>query len=109
MYYDGTIRLHIVAPSYPIPGDEMVPVPWTAPEEQIGYGDIEISPWDMHYADIMRHVGGLRPGETKPVPPWAASEVWHCAIDPQRGPCPLVHRIPVVAVREAFGRFNSYP
>lgn len=25
---------------------------------------------DPQYADIKRHLGGIEPGETKPVPPW---------------------------------------
>src|SRR5215467_4757689 len=31
---------------------------------------LEIHPGDTNYQMIIDHVGGLRPGETKPIPPW---------------------------------------
>lgn len=58
---------------------------------ELGYGQVDIEPNNPHYAELLRHLGGLRPGETKPVPPWRADETWHCAFDPDRGPCPLNH------------------
>ena len=30
----------------------------------------ECPPGHAHYAELLAHVGGLQPGETKPVPPW---------------------------------------
>ena len=27
-------------------------------------------PGDPHYDEVLRHLGGLRPGQHKPVPPW---------------------------------------
>jgi hypothetical protein len=69
-------------------------VPWSRPEERIGYGEIELNRGDPYYNDVLRHLGGLVPGQTKPVPPWRADEKWHCALDPDRGPCPLQHLLP---------------
>ena len=34
---------------------------------------LEIHPGDSNYQMIIDHVGGLRPGETKPIPPWPDS------------------------------------
>lgn len=31
---------------------------------------LEYAPSDPDYQNIVRHLGGLRPGETKSVPPW---------------------------------------
>jgi len=31
---------------------------------------LEIHPGDTNYQMIIDHVGGLKPGETKPIPPW---------------------------------------
>lgn len=60
---------------------------------EIGYGDLEIEPFNPHYRELLEHLGGLNPGETKPVAPWRADEKWHCAIDSRRGDCPLSHRL----------------
>ena len=92
-----TIKLHIRAAHQPIPQEEIFPtVPWSPPEEIIGYGEFELQPGDLYYDRIVLHLdlGGLRPGESKPVPPWQAGEKWHCALDPDRGPCPLQHLLP---------------
>ncbi|HVV93444.1 MAG TPA: hypothetical protein VHD15_08505 [Hyphomicrobiales bacterium] len=37
-----------------------------------GLGDARMvyPPGDPNYASVLRHLGGLRPGEEKPVPPW---------------------------------------
>jgi hypothetical protein len=29
-----------------------------------------VEPGDSNYESIIEHVGGLKPGETKPIPPW---------------------------------------
>jgi hypothetical protein len=36
-------------------------------------GDAEVTyrPGDQHYAMVVAHVGGLEPGESKPVPPFS--------------------------------------
>jgi hypothetical protein len=34
--------------------------------------DRELNRWDLHHDDILRHLGGLRPSQIKPVPPWRA-------------------------------------
>jgi len=91
----GTIHLHLRPPSRWAQEERLLAtVPWSSPEELIGYGDVELDPKDQHYFDVLRHLGGLRPGETKPVPDWRADEQWHCALDPERGSCPLHHPLP---------------
>jgi hypothetical protein len=95
MDLSGTIRLHLHAPTRSTLDQSILPVvPRSAAEERFGYGEIELNRWDLHYDDILRHLGGLRPGQIKPVPPWRAEEKWHCALDPDRGPCPLQHLLP---------------
>lgn len=48
-------------------------------EAESGYGNgsgikgdalIKYPPGDPHYAEVLKHLGGLKKGETKPVPPW---------------------------------------
>ncbi|RBP45624.1 hypothetical protein DES53_1026 [Roseimicrobium gellanilyticum] len=48
-------------------------------ETESGYGDgkgikgdalITYAPGDAHYDEVLKHLGGLKKGETKPVPPW---------------------------------------
>ena len=91
----GTIRLHLRAPTRSAPEQSVLPVvPRSAAAERLGYGEIELDRWDLHDGDMLRHLGGLRPGQIKPVPPWRAEEKWHCALDPDRGPCPLEHLLP---------------
>ena len=51
---DGTIRLQLVAQGGGAIGDALV----------------IYRPGDPHYDEIKKHLGGLKPGETKPVPPW---------------------------------------
>jgi hypothetical protein len=36
----------------------------------IGDAQFTYSPSDPNYSKILQHLGGLKPGETKPVPPW---------------------------------------
>jgi hypothetical protein len=60
---------------------------------ELGYGRLQIAPHSPHYQELLEHLGGLRPGEVKPVPPWRSDETWHCALDPDRGPCPLGHSL----------------
>jgi hypothetical protein len=36
----------------------------------IGDAQFRYKPGSPGYADVLRHLGGLRPGETKPVLPW---------------------------------------
>jgi hypothetical protein len=92
---DGTIRLHLsAAPRSALEEGTRRVVPWSRPEERIGYGEIELNRWDPYYNDVLHHLGGLLPGQRKPVPPWRADEKWHCALDPDRGPCPLQHLLP---------------
>ena len=35
-----------------------------------GEGYFTYAPGDVDYAPVLQHVGGLEPGESKPVPPW---------------------------------------
>lgn len=41
---------------------------------KIAETQFDISPTDSRYKDIVKHVGGLRPGEEKSVPPWPAQD-----------------------------------
>jgi len=92
---DGTIRLHLTAVPQSAPDNTIRPgVAWARPEERIAYGEIELQPQDPNYKDVLSHVGGPLAGQTKPVPPWRPHEKWHCALDPDRGPCPLEHLLP---------------
>jgi hypothetical protein len=36
----------------------------------VGDARLIYQPTDPQYADILKHLGGLRPGEVKEVPPW---------------------------------------
>ena len=36
----------------------------------IGDGTVEYAPNNPHYQEVLQHLGGLHPGETKSVPPW---------------------------------------
>lgn len=38
--------------------------------DSIGRGRVTYPPGHAEYAAVLRHLGGLRPGEVKPVPPW---------------------------------------
>jgi hypothetical protein len=40
------------------------------PNGAIGDGFIVLRPGDMNYESTIAHVGGLEPGQSKPVPPW---------------------------------------
>ena len=36
----------------------------------VGEGTISYKKGDKDYNDVLKHLGGLKPGETKPAPPW---------------------------------------
>ncbi|HKU94831.1 MAG TPA: hypothetical protein VJR58_06120 [Vineibacter sp.] len=55
MRTDGTIVLYLRA---------------TAPGGSVGHGLLEYPPGHPQYHDIQRHLGGIKPGEVKNVPPW---------------------------------------
>lgn len=40
------------------------------PRGELGESRFRYSKTHQQYADILRHLGGLQPGETKRVPPW---------------------------------------
>jgi hypothetical protein len=40
------------------------------PPGPIGEATLEYPPSNPRYQDILKHLGGLAPGESKPVPPW---------------------------------------
>ena len=42
----------------------------SGPGSIIGDAQFKYIPSDPKYQDMLRHLGGLRPGETKAVPPW---------------------------------------
>ena len=54
MSNDGTITLHLRSL-------------WPDP---IAEGELIYAPDDPQYADIKQHLGGIAPGDTKPVKPW---------------------------------------
>jgi hypothetical protein len=56
MQPDGTIKMRFRAPLPDCGG--------------FAEGEIEYKPDDPYYQEVLRHIGGLRPGETKVVPPW---------------------------------------
>jgi len=39
----------------------------------IGEGRFSYAPTDKDYRSVLDHLGGLEPGESKPVPPWPES------------------------------------
>jgi len=54
MELDGTIVLRLVARQRGMSGE----------------GVLRYAPSDPHYPGILRHVGPIKPGETRPVAPW---------------------------------------
>ena len=40
------------------------------PPGPIGEGTMRYKPGDPEYEDIKKHIGGIAPGETRPVRPW---------------------------------------
>ena len=38
----------------------------------LAHGDFVVQPNASNYAEILRHIGGLEPGQSKPVSPWPA-------------------------------------
>ena len=40
------------------------------PPGPIAEGEFRYAPKDPQYRDVIRHLGGIRPGEWKPVRPW---------------------------------------
>jgi hypothetical protein len=36
----------------------------------VGDSRVEYAPSHAQYADVLKHLGGLKPGQEKPVPPW---------------------------------------
>ena len=40
------------------------------PDAQRARAVLTVEPGDSTYQSIIDHVGGLKPGETKPIPPW---------------------------------------
>jgi hypothetical protein len=55
MTADGTILLQLRA---------------EGPDGAEGDALLTYAPGNADYAKVLAHVGGLRPGESKPVPPW---------------------------------------
>jgi hypothetical protein len=40
------------------------------PSDRIAEGELRYAPGSPHYDEIMQHLGGIAPGESKPVRPW---------------------------------------
>jgi hypothetical protein len=55
MLPDGTIELSLRA---------------EGPGGIVGHGRMTYAPSDKDYQMVLEHLGGLKPGETKLVPPW---------------------------------------
>jgi hypothetical protein len=62
MHPDGTIALQLLA---------------LGPNGLIGHAYYEVKPSDPDYEATKAHLGGIRPGEDKPVPPWLPE---HCSV-----------------------------
>lgn len=58
MQDDGTIVMNLLATEGPIRG----------------LGSVTVKPTDSNYQETLDHIGGLEPGETKPVRPWPDDE-----------------------------------
>ena len=56
---DGTINLWLRAES---------------DDGAVGQGFFTYAPGDEEYDEVLEHIGGLKPGENKPVPPWPDDE-----------------------------------
>jgi len=54
MAADGTITLRITS----------------LPPGPVAHGNFTYAPSHAQYEEIKRHIGGITPGEQKPVPPW---------------------------------------
>ncbi len=39
-------------------------------EGTVGHGRLTYPPNDPHYEEVLQHLGGMKPGEEKPVRPW---------------------------------------
>ena len=48
-----------------------------SPDGSVAEGLFTYKPGDPGYDDVLRHIGGLKPGEEKPVPPWPPSKASH--------------------------------
>ena len=42
----------------------------SGPDSERARAVLMVEPGDTNYQAIIDHVGGLKPGETKPIPPW---------------------------------------
>lgn len=40
------------------------------PNAVVGHGRVTYAPGDAHYQEVLDHLGGMAPGDEKPVPPW---------------------------------------
>ena len=40
----------------------------------VGDGQVTYRPSDPRYQEVLAHLGGLKPGQSKPVPPWADNQ-----------------------------------
>lgn len=60
MLADGTLRLSLRAVS---------------PRGAIGEALMVVPPDDARYAGLVAHLGGIQPGESKPIPPFEEAEI----------------------------------
>lgn len=47
---------------------------------------LELKPGDTQYQPVLDHIGGLKPGETKPIPPWPEPAPQHSTEAPPPAP-----------------------
>ena len=47
---------------------------------------LQLSPGDTQYQPLLDHIGGLKPGETKPIPPWPEPAPQHSTEAPPPAP-----------------------
>jgi len=59
MQVDGAIVLYLRA---------------TAAGGIVGDGQVTYFPLNPRYQEVLAHLGGLKPGQSKPVPPWSDSQ-----------------------------------
>jgi hypothetical protein len=47
---------------------------------------MQLKPGDTQYQPVLDHIGGLKPGETKPIPPWPEPPPQHSTEAPPPAP-----------------------
>ncbi len=66
----GEERPQSIGSAHMLPDGTIVLRLRSLPPGPIAEGRWEVKPGDAQYEEIKRHIGGIAPGEWKPVPPW---------------------------------------